>query len=312
MTHYTIGIDISKDNFEAHRLPDGAAKQFSNNAAGFRNLLSWIGGCQIERLVYEPTGSYHLEFECAMDKAGLPLVKVNPLQAKRFAQAVGTKAKTDRVDAHMLAKMGMVLSPPCGVTPSENLRKLKGLHIARRALIKDRTAAKNRSHTITQKLLLKQNKARLQQIKRDLEAIEAEMLTMIESNETTKQALKIIGSIPGIGKLTAIALLVEMPELGMLDNKAVASLAGLAPITRQSGKWQGKAFINGGRKIVRDALYMPALVAIRYNPDMKTKYQSLIQIGKPPKVAITAVMRKLIILANTLIKKNTEWVNFNA
>jgi transposase len=307
MTHYTIGVDISKAHLDAHRLPDGLARQFANDLRGFGAMIKWIGRLSIERIVYEPTGIYHRRFEDALAMAGLPLAKVNPLQARRFAEARGTRAKTDKVDAAVLAHMGVALQPGIYPPPSKMLRDLKDLQIARQALIKDRTAAKNRAKSIRVPIVKTQNNLRLRQIATHLEAIEKAMLVLINDDHKTARAFEILCSIPGISKITAATLLVEIPELGTLEQKAVASLAGLAPFSRESGKWKGKRFIGGGRKFLRDALYMPALVACTYNPDMKVVYQRLKKAGKPSKVAITAVMRKLIILANTLVKNNPSW-----
>ena len=307
MTHFTVGIDISKAHLDVHRLPDGASVQFTNNTRGFRDLFEWIGDRPVERIVYEPTGAYHLAMEDALAAAELPLAKVNPLHARRFAQACGTRTKTDPVDAAMLARMGLTMKPDFTEVPSQIQRDLKALQIARMALIKDRTAAKNRAKNINVALLKQQNEKRLHHIESDLKAIEEAMLALIQAEETTARAYQIICSIPGIGGITAVALLVELLELGTLDAKQAASLAGLAPHTRQSGQWKGKSFIGAGRKFLRNALYMPALVACRFNPDMKAKYKQLTDQGKPAKVALTAIMRKLIILANALIKNNRKW-----
>jgi len=307
MTQYTIGVDISKAHIDAHLLPGGKAGQFTNDPCGFRELIKWISKGEIERIVFEPTGAYHRGFEDALSAAGLPLARVNPLQARRFAQACGTRAKTDKVDAGVLAHMGAALRPGICIVPSKMMRDLKALQIARQALIKDRTAAKNRAKSITVAMLKRQNAKRLRQITYDLEAIEEAMLVLIKSDRKTARSFDILISIPGISKITAAALLVEIPELGALRPKAAASLAGLAPFSRESGKWKGKRFISGGRKFLREALYMPALVACNFNPDMKAKYEQLKKSGKPPKVAITAIMRKLIILANTLIKNDRKW-----
>jgi len=152
-----------------------------------------------------------------------------------------------------------------------------------------------------------QNAARLKQIDTQIKALDKAITALIKSDEDLGRRHDIIVSIPGLSSITAFALLIEMPELGQLDEKAAASLAGLAPVSKQSGRWTGRASIVGGRAIVRQALYMPALVAARFNPDLKTKYQSLIKAGKPPKIAITAIMRKLIILANALLRKNAKW-----
>jgi len=308
MTQYTIGVDISKAHLDAHRFPDGLARQFTNDRSGFNAMVKWLSKLDIERIVYEPTGAYHRCFEDALAQADLPLAKVNPLQARRFAQARGTRAKTDEVDAEVLAHMGVALQPRICAVPSKTSRDLKELQITRQALIKERTAAKNRSKSLQVPMLIKQNSAQLSQIAKNLKAIEQAMLALINEHKKTAQAFVILCSIPGISKITAASLLVEIPELGTLEQKAVASLAGLAPFARESGKFKGKRFIGAGRKFLRDALYMPALVACKFNPDMKVVYERLKANGKPPKVAITAVMRKLIILANTLIKDNREWV----
>ena len=303
----TIGVDISKAHLDAHRLPDGASGRFPNDRRGVNALIEWCGRCEIERIVYEPTGAYHRVLEERLLAANLPLAKVNPLQARRFAQACGTRAKTDAVDAAVLARMGMALQPATLSPPPENQTDLKALQVARQALIKDRTAAKNRAKTLRLPLLKRQSEARLAQIARQINAIEAEMRRLIANHPQTARAFEILCSIPGVSDITAAALIVEMPELGTLDAKSAASLAGLAPMTRQSGAWNGKRFIQGGRKHLRDALYMPALVASRFNPDLKAKYHQLREAGKPAKVALTAIMRKLIILANALIRDRRTW-----
>jgi len=306
MTETTIGVDISKATLDAHRLSDSAAAQFSNDEAGFRALTAWLKGGDIARIVYEPTGPYHRDFEVALRK-GFPLTKVNPLQARRFAQSLGTRAKTDAVDARMLAMMGAALSLPPQPQMSGIQRDLKELHIARLALLKDRTRTLNRQGALTLGLLKRQAKARLKQLGAQLEAVDKAITDRLQSSPKTARATEIICSIPGLSKVSAAALLTKMPELGTLNNKQVSSLAGLAPMTRQSGQWRGKSFIGGGRKLLRNALYMPALVAMRHNPDLKSKYTALIGTGKPAKVALVALMRKLIILVNTLIREDREW-----
>ena len=311
MTNDTIGIDISKATLDAHRLSDGASAQFNNTKAGFAALQRWLKNHGIARIVYEPTGPYHRAFEVAL-AARFPLVKVNPLQARRFAQAHGVRAKTDKVDARMLAVMGQAFSLKPQASPSNMQRDLKELHIARQALIKDRTRALNRQKTLTLPILKRQAKARITQLNTQLSLVDEMITEMLQNTPETSRAFDIICSIPGLSKVSAAALLIEMPELGTLKDKQVASLAGLAPMTRQSGQWSGKALIQGGRKHLRDALYMPAVVAARHNPDMKRFYERLIEAGKPAKVAFTAIMRKLILLANLLIKQNRKWIQTNA
>lgn len=307
MTEITIGADISKDHIDLHRLPDGNRLRVANDYMGFTAILGWIGSAPVERIVYEPTGAYHKAFERFMLHRSLPVSKVNPRQARRFADVLGKPVKTDRADAEMLAQFGILLTPRLLRPDAASLAELKELHAARLALVKDRTAAKNRGKNIIQPLLKRQNAARLKQIEAQLAQVEQAISGHIAMNESLKARFDILNSIPGLAKVTAFTLLIEMPELGELDEKAAGKLAGLAPSDRQSGRWTGHAFIAGGRAIVRHALYMPALVAIRFNPDLKAKYDALRKGGKPPKVAITAIMRKLVVLANALLRKQKNW-----
>ena len=273
---------------------------------GIKPLIAFTGK-EVARVVFEPTGPYHRAFEAALSKRGLPLVKVNPRQARRFAQAAGKLAKTDRIDAANLARMGAVLELEALQPRPENLNELKELYVAREALVKDRTAAKNRQKQIALPLLKRQNAQRLAQIEHQIGAIEAAIQAKLKADPTLARKLEILTSVPGLSTITAFALLIEMPELGSLNGKQAASLAGLAPMTRQSGRWTGRAFMSGGRASVRRALYMPALVAARFNQDLKAKYGQLIEAGKPPKLAIAAIMRKLLVLANALLKGDRYW-----
>ncbi|MCZ8278974.1 MAG: IS110 family transposase [Alphaproteobacteria bacterium] len=306
MTETNIGIDISKDHLDVHRLPGDERRRFDNSKAGHKALIRWIGETPA-RVVYEPTGYYHRALERALVAAGMPIAKVNPRQARRFAEATGNLAKTDALDAAMLTRMGAVLSLEARSVPSGIINDLRDLRTARNALIKDQVAAQTRAKAITLPLLKRQNVARLKQIEAQREAVDAEINALIQGNSDLAQRFAILCSIPGIAEVSAAMLLIEMPELGSLNEKQVAALAGLAPIARQSGNWKGKSFIRGGRQQVRQGLYMPALVAIRFNADLKAKYEQLIKAGKAPKKAITAVMRKLIILANALLKKGRQW-----
>lgn len=307
MTNDTIGVDISKDHLDAHRMSDSKSRRFANDKHGYATFLTWLGGKTGARIVYEPTGPYHRAFERKLADAGFALVKVNPRQARRFAEATGRLAKTDRLDAAMLARMGALLGLEARPVRSPILGDLKDLHMAREALVKNRTAAKNRAKNLTLPILRRHNAAQLRQIERQIAAIEVEIIALIKADPDLARRFAILVSIPGISAITAFALIIEMPELGALGNGQAASLAGLAPVARQSGQWTGRAFIRGGRANVRQALYMPALVAMRFNSDLRAKYEKLIAAGKPAKKAITAIMRKLIVLANALLRDNREW-----
>lgn len=311
MTDDSIGIDISKDFLDAHRLSDGGAARFPNTPTGFRALSAWLGGDIPARVVFEATGPYHRRFERALSRQ-LPLAKVNPLQARRFAQACGSRVKTDVVDARMLASFGNAFALEPDQPIDEKQYEIRELFSARGALIKDRTRLINRLQTQTLALVRRQTKARIEQLTRQLKALQQDINVRLQDCPCRARANAILRSIPGIGEVAAATILIEMPEVGTLDRKKAASLTGLAPMTQQSGKWRGKASIQGGRKQLRDALCMPALVAVKHNPDMRKKYQSMIKQGKPQKVALTAIMRKLIELANTLVKADREWVQNGA
>ncbi|WLS01542.1 transposase [Shinella oryzae] len=307
MTDITIGADISKDHIDLYSLPDGQTLKVINDRKGFAAVVRWIGTKGVERIVYEPTGPYHKAFESFMMVKGVPLSKVNPRSARRFAEAIGRLAKTDRIDAAMLARYGTLLKPRLLQASAQIHTDLKELHVARLALIKDKTATKNRANTFSSPLLKRQNADRRRQIERQIKAVDEAIMALVGADISLQTRFEILVSIPGVSQVTAFTLLIEMPELGELDEKAAAALCGLAPISRQSGRWTGRAFVAGGRAIVRQALYMPALVACRFNPDLKAKYDQLKAAGKPPKVAITAIMRKLIVLANALLRKNQKW-----
>jgi transposase len=303
----TIGIDISKDRLDAYRRSDGQHIQVTNDKAGHKALIRWIGTGDLPLIVFEATGAYHRPLEATLAARGIPFAKVNPRQARRFAEATGRLAKTDRVDAVMLARMGAVLELEGQDAPSQNQFELRELLATRRALIKDRTAARTRLCAATLPLIKRQLAARIKQIGTQLAQIDAAMASKVTQDEAMSRKLAILVSIPGVGKTTALSMLIEMPELGALEGKQAASLAGLAPISRQSGKWQGRERIQGGRPLLRRAIYMPALVATRFNAGLKAKYEQLTRAGKPAKVALTAVMRKLVVMANALLRDGREW-----
>lgn len=302
----SIGIDISKASLDCHSHPAGAERQFPNTAKGHKALIAWLQQWPIERVAYEATATYHRALEAAL--IDWPCVRLNPERARRFAQATGTLAKTDRVDARVLARMAATLQPQVRPARSVQQTQLAEFINARDGLVRDRTACLNREKNLTIALLKRQCRQRIEQIERQLETLDAEIARLIAADTALARRHQILISIAGVGTLTANQIMATMPELGSLDSKQAASLAGLAPVARQSGQWKGKSFIRGGRASVRQALYMPALVAARFNPDLKAKYQHLIAAGKPPKIAIVAIMRKMIVIANALIKANRCWV----
>lgn len=303
----TIGIDISKDNLDVHIHPTGCIRQFANDPAGRTALIAWISQQQPSRIVFEATGSYHRGLERALAEANLPGVKINPWQARRFAEASGRRAKTDQVDAAMLARFGATLQPEIRPARSPELDVLAELLAARRALVKDRVAAKNRAKALTLPLLERQNQERLKQIDAQIEAIDREQARLVAQQAELQARVDSLRSIPGIGLLTALCILIDMPEIGSLQSRQAASLAGLAPMTQTSGRWQGKSCIQGGRAQLRHALYMPAVAAIWKCPLFKARYEAMRKDGKPAKVAIVAIMRRMLVIANALIRDNRMW-----
>ncbi len=304
MTQNLVGVDVSKDALDAHRRADGAERRFANSKAGLRALITWSCGAAV---AFEPSGRYHHALERALGDAGIDAVKINPLQARRFAEATGARAKTDRVDARLLADMAARLELEPTPARGESFMTIRELRIAHHGLIKDRTAAKNRAKGLTLAILRRQNAARLRQIEAQIKAVEAEIDALIDQEPSLADRRDILLSIPGVSTRTAVALLIDAPELGELGRAEAASLAGLAPYARQSGQWTGRAAIRGGRAMLREALYMPALVAARFNPDLTAFYDRLKRAGKPGKVAIAAVMRKLLLLANALLRDGRKW-----
>lgn len=314
MTELTIGVDISKDHLDAACHTSGRQARFPYDASGLRALRGWIGPVQrVARLVYEATGRYHADLEDAFE--GWPLVKVNPGRARRFAEACGTHAKTDAVaqnarfqhDARMLARMGAQLELVPDLPVSPEMRALRRLHSAREGLVRDRISLMQREKQARLPLLRRLSATALRLAERQLAEVEAAIRDAIAADPALARRNAVLTSIPGVGPHLSATLVTEMPELGTASDKEIAALAGVAPMTRQSGRWSGKAWVTGGRSHVRRALFMPALNASQHNPDLRRTYERLLAAGRAPKVAITAVMRKLIILANTLLAENLLW-----
>lgn len=300
-----VGVDVSKASLDAHRFSTGESVRFANDRAGIEALARWTGE-SVHRVVYEATGRLHRDMEaCLADR--LPLAQVNPHRARLFARATGRLAKTDKVDAQVLALMGATLPLRRAKARREPVPELEELVSARDALMRERTRAQNRLHQSRSALLKSQHRNRLRQVARQVKAVDARIRELVKSDEKLSRRTKVLSSISGIGKVTAATLLVDMPELGTVGPGEAASLAGLAPWTRESGQWAGLSFIGGGRARPRRQLYMASLSAIRHNPDLKRVYDRLTGRGKPAKVALTAVMRKLVTLANALLRDDRLW-----
>jgi transposase len=302
-----VGVDISKEALDVAFYPAGETARFCNDAKGLRALVKWLAPRQAARVVFEATGAYHRLLERTLAEAGLPGVKVNPLQARRFAEAIGKLAKTDRCDAAMLARMGAALELQARPIVSETLDKMKEFVTARDALVKTRVADVTRGHELRSPKLKAQLAARLRQIDRQIAAIEKELKEMRRADPDVQERYDILISIPGVGDVTAYVLIVHMSELGSLDPAQAACLAGVAPLADDSGKSSGQRSIRGGRARVREALYMAALSASAHHPEYSLKYEAMLKAGKLKKVALVAIMRKLLILANALLRDKRKW-----
>jgi len=305
MQEVFVGVDIAKDWLDIFH-PGSGLRRIDNTAAAARRFAKASAKAGVW-VILEASGGYDRLLRDALEATQARFSRVNPRQARDFARALGVIGKTDRIDATMLARMGATLDLEARAPKSELLYDLTELHVTRQGLIRDRTAQKNRLNTAILALIKRQQRARIDQIDALMAEIDPAMLDCIKADETLPQRYDILSSIPGIGLVSACTILIEMPALATMDAKQVASLAGFAPMTRQSGEWKGHAHIQGGRAGLRRSLYMPALVATRFNVPLTEKYQKLIASGKAAKIAITAIMRKLIVLANALLRQNRKW-----
>jgi transposase len=307
------GIDVSKATLDLHVLkPEGGgeggslARRFANTGEGIAALLVCLGSGRC-RVVFEPTGRFHLALWRALHAAGHAAVPYNPFRARRFAEADGAMAKTDAIDARVLARAAAFMDLPAAPPPAENILRIKELHSLRLSLVRGRRSAKNRHGAACDAMARRLGEAQIAFLQSQIAELDAELTRMIGADPQLARRRDILASIPGIGPASIAALTAELPELGQLDDKQVAALVGVAPMNRDSGTWKGTRRIKGGRARLRAALHMAALAAARANPALKAFRQRLAAAGKPPKVALTAVLRKLVILANALIRDDRLW-----
>jgi transposase len=301
------GIDVCKDWLDVYVHPQGQRLRVSNDRFGLRRLKRLLGTMAVTRVVMEATGKHHRAAQRSLHEAGLVVCVVNPLRARLFCQAAGHLAKTDAIDARLLALMGAALEPAATPLPPVALEELEELVNARRCATTERTALVNRLATCATAFLRAELKRRIAACERHLERLDAEIERRIQAQPELLRRHAILRSIPGVGPVTAAAFLTGLAELGSCSGKQAAMLAGLAPIACDSGATQGRRSIRGGRQDVRNAAYMAALSASRHNRDLASFAKRLRSAGKPAKIVLTAVMRKLVVLANTLITQNRAW-----
>lgn len=302
------GIDVSKAALDLDCLPHRAPRQFGNDEEGIAALVELLKGSGVERIVLEATGGYETNLAAALAAAGLPVVVINPKRVRDFAKASGVFAKTDRIDAHVLARFGEMIAPPVRALPDEAQRELTELLDRRMQLVVMRAQEKARLTTVLP-VARRDIKEHIAWLDKRITKFEGDLSQRLRNSEVWKEKVELLDSVPGVGKVTIFTLLARLPELGRLNRGQVAALVGVAPFNDDSGKRRGQRFIQGGRCDVRCVLYMAALTAKRHNPAIKQFFERLIAAGKPFKVAMTACMRKLLTIINVIMKTQQPWTN---
>lgn len=302
-----IGIDIAKDTIDISVLPSGESWTVGTTPTELPETVDRLAALKPTNIVMEATGGYEIRLAASLATAGLPVAVVNPRQVRDLARALGILAKTDTIDAHVLALFAEKVQPQCRPLPTDDEHALKELITRRYQLVDMRTEESNRRQQIVSKQVYESITTLIESINHEIDVIEHEIDNRIKSSPVWRAKDKLLQSVPGIGKKTASMLIVALPELGHLNRRQIASLVGLAPMNRDSGTFRGRRMITGGRALIRAGLYMPILSAVRYNPKIKKFYDRLIAAGKLEKVAITACMRKLLTILNAIVRENEPW-----
>lgn len=306
MDAIVIGIDVSKDRLDVCVRPEGEMFSVSRDATGIEALIGRLASLSPKVIALEATGGFETVVAASLGAAGLPVVVVNPAQVRAFAQAMGRRAKTDAIDAAVIAHFAEATQPEPRPLPDADTQILADLVARRRQIIQMIVAERQREKRAAkrmQKSILRLLKA----LQVELSEIDQGIDEAVRGSPAWREKEDLLSSVPGIGPTIARTLIAELPELGTLDRRKIAALVGLAPWTRQSGQWRGKSFIGGGRAAVRSALFMGALAAARFNPVLKTFHQRLIQAGKPKLVAVIAVARKLLTILNAILRDKSPW-----
>lgn len=306
MDTITIGIDVAKDRLDVAVRPSGESFVVNRNAAGLERLVERLQPLAPRLVALEATGGFETVAAAALAAAGLPVVVVNPAQVRAFAKALGQRAKTDPIDAAVIAHFAEATKPEPRPLPDEATQLLADLVARRRQIVEMIGAERQREKRATRRL--KKSIARLiKALEKELASVETDIDDAVRGSPAWREKEDLLASVPGIGSIIARTLIAELPELGALDRKKIAALAGLAPFTRQSGQWRGRSFIGGGRTSVRKVLFMGAMVAKRHNPVLKDFFDRLVAAGKPKLVALIAVARKLLTILNAIIRDQKPW-----
>jgi transposase len=302
-----VGLDVAKQRLDVHVRPTDEAFSSAADEAGLAALVEKLEQLRPTLVVLEATGGFHVPVAAAVASAGIPVAVVNPRQIRDYARATGQLAKTDALDARVLARFAEAVKPAPRPLPSEQAQRLSALVARRRQLVEMLGMESNRRQQAHDRQLQRQLDAHLKWLREAVKRLEAELNDTIRSSPVWRERENLLTSVPGIGSTTAFALIADLPELGLLDRRRIAALAGLAPMNRDSGMFRGRRMIRGGRPTVRRALYMATVVAIRFNPAIATFYRRLVDAGRPPKVALTAAMRKLLTILNAVLRDQRPW-----
>jgi transposase len=301
-----VGIDVSKDRLDVHVLPGDEAFAVARDDAGIEALASRLLALAPEVVGVEATGGFEMVVAAGLAAAGLRSIVVNPAQVRSFAGALGRRAKTDPIDAAVIAGFLAATRPEPRPLPDEATRALADLVGRRRQIIQMIVAEKQRQQRAAERT--KKSIARLlKALEKELASVDRDIDDAVRGSPVWRAREDLLASVPGVGPVIARTLMAELPELGTLDRRQIAALAGLAPFTRQSGQWRGRSFIGGGRAAVRTVLFTGAMVAARWNPTLRDFHQRLIAAGKPKKLAIIAVARKLLTILNAILRDQRPW-----
>jgi transposase len=304
---YFVGIDVSKAHLDVYVRPSGDSFRVDHDDAGFVTLIARVHPLQPVVIVLEATGGYEVGVAAALASAGLPVAVVNPRQIRDFARATGQLAKTDALDARVIALFAEAVRPAARPVADEHARTLGELVTRRRQLVEMLTAEQNRRRLLRDRRLQEQFDRHLAWLTDALKRLEADLAALIRSTPIWREADELLRSVPGVGAVTAGTLIADMPELGHLDRRRIAALAGLAPVARDSGAFRGRRMIVGGRPHIRRILYMATVAAIKFNPVIRAFFHRLVAAGRPGKVAVTAAMRKLLTILNAMLRDRRPW-----
>lgn len=306
MTQY-VGIDVSKALLDVYLLPEETARQFPRDEAGLIALSGWLGSLELGAVVMEASGGYEQSVVAVLAASGLPGIVVNARQVRDFARALGVLAKTDRIDARVIAQFAQAVKPQVRALKSEDLQELEALVARRRQLLEMLTAEQNRLALARHTRVKRDLKTTVEWLERRLAGIDSELGRRIRESAVWREKEDLLKSVPGIGPVNTRTLMASLPELGTLNRHGISALVGVCPFNCDSGTLRGKRRIWGGRATVRSVLYMATMTATRCNAVIRAFYQRLVHAGKPKKVALVACMRKLLTILNAMLRDHKPW-----